>query len=61
MIAFRSGLAAIFAFGMIVSESFRAIEVFICAGAIYLAINFLLTRGVLLLERSLHPDLRGAR
>jgi octopine/nopaline transport system permease protein len=45
----------------IVSESFRAIEVFVCAGAIYLAINFLLTRGVLLLERSLHPDLRGAR
>jgi octopine/nopaline transport system permease protein len=45
----------------IVSESFRAIEVFVCAGAIYLAINFLLTRGVMLLERSLNPDLRGAR
>ena len=45
----------------VVSESFRAIEVFICAGAIYLAINFLLTRGVMLLERSLNPHLRGTR
>ena len=45
----------------IVSDSFRAIEVFICAGLIYLAINFLLTRAVLLLERSLNPHLQGAR
>lgn len=45
----------------IVSETFRAVEVFVCAGLIYLAINFLLTRGVSLLERSLNPHLRGAR
>jgi octopine/nopaline transport system permease protein len=44
-----------------VSESFRAIEVFICAGLIYLAINFILTRAVMWLERSLNPHLRGAR
>ncbi len=44
----------------IVSESFRAVEVFLCAGLIYLAINFLLTRAVSLLERSLNPHLRGA-
>jgi octopine/nopaline transport system permease protein len=45
----------------IVSESFRAIEVFVCAGLIYLVINFLLTRAVLMLERSLNPQLRDAR
>ncbi len=43
----------------IVSDSFRAIEVFVCAGLIYLAINFLLTRVVVLLERSLSPHLRS--
>lgn len=45
----------------IVSESFRAVEVFVCAGLIYLAINFVLTRGVTVLERVLNPHLRGAR
>ncbi len=43
----------------IVSDSFRAIEVFVCAGLIYLAINFVLTRAVLLLERTLTPHARG--
>lgn len=42
----------------IISESYRAIEVFIVAGAIYLAINFLLTRLVYLVEYWLSPHLR---
>lgn len=42
----------------IISESYRAIEVFIVAGAIYLAINFLLTRLVQLVEFRLSPHLR---
>ncbi|MBB3593641.1 octopine/nopaline transport system permease protein [Rhizobium sp. BK529] len=42
----------------IISESYRAIEVFIVAGAIYLAINFLLTRLVYLIEYWLSPHLR---
>jgi octopine/nopaline transport system permease protein len=42
----------------IISESYRAIEVFIVAGAIYLAINFLLTRLVHLVEYWLSPHLR---
>lgn len=44
----------------IISETFRAVEVFICAGAIYLVINFAITRAVGLLERRLTPDLRAA-
>jgi octopine/nopaline transport system permease protein len=42
----------------IIAETYRAIEVFIVAGAIYLAINFLLTRLVQLLEYWLSPHLR---
>ncbi len=42
----------------IISETYRAIEVFIVAGAIYLAINFLLTRLVYLVEYWLSPHLR---
>lgn len=42
----------------IISETYRAIEVFIVAGAIYLAINFLLTRLVYLFEYWLSPHLR---
>ncbi|MEO8306176.1 MAG: ABC transporter permease [Betaproteobacteria bacterium] len=42
----------------IVAETFRAIEVFVCAGAIYLAINFAISRGIALLERRLSPQLR---
>lgn len=44
----------------IISQSYRAIEVFIAAGAIYLTINFVLTRGVKLLEYWLSPHLRDA-
>jgi len=39
----------------IISETFRAIEVFICAGAIYLVINFAISRGIALLERRVSP------
>lgn len=39
----------------IISESYRVIEVFVVAGALYLAINFLLTRLVAMLERRLNP------
>jgi octopine/nopaline transport system permease protein len=42
----------------IISESYRAIEVFICAGAIYLLINFLLIRAVYAVEYWLSPHLR---
>lgn len=42
----------------LIAESYRAIEVFIVAGAIYLAINFILTRLLLLAEYRLTPYLR---
>jgi octopine/nopaline transport system permease protein len=42
----------------IISETYRAIEVFVVAGAIYLAINFVLTRLVAFAERRLSPQLR---
>lgn len=41
----------------LVSETFRAIEVFACAGAIYLIINFLISRAIALAERRLSPQL----
>jgi octopine/nopaline transport system permease protein len=41
----------------IISETYRAIEVFLCAGTIYLVLNFLLTRGIGALERRLNPQL----
>lgn len=44
----------------LISESFRAIEVFVVAGAIYLLMNFLVTRAVLAFEWWLSPHLRGA-
>lgn len=40
------------------SQTFRPIEVFICAGAVYLAINFVLSRLFLALEHRLTPHLR---
>ncbi len=40
----------------LVSETFRAIEVFVCAGAIYLIINFLISRAIALAERRLSPQ-----
>lgn len=42
----------------IISETYRAIEVFLCAGSIYLLINFLLTRAVQRAEIWLNPHLR---
>jgi octopine/nopaline transport system permease protein len=45
----------------IISETYRAVEVFVVAGSIYLLINFLLTRGVKKLEWYLSPHLRDAR
>lgn len=44
----------------LISETFRAIEIFIVAGAIYLAINFVITRIVQALEHWLTPHLRAA-
>lgn len=42
----------------IMAETYQTIEVFLIAGAIYLSINFLVSRGVSLLERLLYPHLR---
>ncbi|MDH6231999.1 octopine/nopaline transport system permease protein [Mesorhizobium soli] len=42
----------------IIAETYRTVEVFVVAGAIYLAINFLLTRLVMLAEYWLTPHLR---
>jgi len=42
----------------IISETFRAVEVFVCAGAIYLILNFAISRGIAFLERRLSPQLR---
>ena len=42
----------------LISQSFRAIEVFIVAGAIYLVLNFLVTRVIMALEWRLSPHLR---
>jgi len=42
----------------LISETYRAIEVFICAGAVYLLINFLLIRAVHGVEYWLSPHLR---
>lgn len=43
----------------IISETYRSLEVFICAGAIYLAVNFVISRAVSTLEHSLSPHLRS--
>lgn len=40
----------------LISQTFRAIEIFIVAGAIYLVINFLVTRLIGWAERRLSPD-----
>ncbi|MCD2174357.1 ABC transporter permease [Rhizobium sp. C4] len=39
----------------LISQTYRAIEVFIAAGAIYLILNFLIVRGLTLLEARLTP------
>lgn len=45
----------------LIAESFRAVEVFLCAGALYLTINFLLTRVLALGESRIAPDLQRAK
>ncbi|MPT23408.1 MAG: ABC transporter permease subunit, partial [Starkeya sp.] len=42
----------------IISQTYRAIEVFVCAGAIYLILNFAITRALAWLEHRLSPHLR---
>jgi len=44
-----------------VSESYRPVEVFICAGALYLTFNFLVTRVVMLLETRLRRGMQRGR
>ncbi len=44
----------------LISETFRSFEVFICAGIIYLMINFVIFRLLLALEYWLSPHLRDA-
>jgi octopine/nopaline transport system permease protein len=48
-----SGIAA-----KIIAESYRALEVFVMAGSLYLAINFILTRLIAVWEYRLTPHLR---
>ena len=43
----------------LISETFRAVEVFICAGAIYLILNFAISRAIALLERRLSPQFQA--
>lgn len=50
-----TGLAA-----KLISETYRAVEVFIVAGSIYLVINFVIARAVRMLEHWLTPHLRPA-
>ena len=40
------------------SESYRAIEIFLCAGAIYLVVNIVISRAIALVEWHLSPHLR---
>ncbi|CAN7269203.1 ABC transporter permease [Rhizobium sp. LjRoot30] len=42
----------------LISESYRPVEVFVCAGAIYLAINFLVARLFAWLEYAVSPETR---
>lgn len=42
----------------LISQTFRAVEIFIVAGAIYLVLNFVITRLVMALEWWLSPHLR---
>ena len=44
----------------IISQTYRAIEVFACAGAIYLVLNFLITRALGWIEYRLSAHLRPA-
>ena len=42
----------------IIAATYRPVEVFLIAGSIYLAINFLISRGILATENWLNPHLR---
>lgn len=44
----------------LIAETYRAVEIFVCAGAIYLALSFAVSRAVQALERRLSPHLRDA-
>ncbi|MCA1407685.1 ABC transporter permease [Ensifer sp. IC3342] len=44
----------------LISESYRPVEIFVCAGAIYLAINFLVTRLFAWLEYAVTPKNRNS-
>jgi octopine/nopaline transport system permease protein len=44
--------------GKLIADSFRAFEVFIVAGAIYLTVTFLVTRLLMMIEFWLSPHLR---
>ena len=44
----------------LISQTFRAVEIFIVAGAVYLVLNFLVTRVIAALEWWLSPHLRKA-
>ena len=44
----------------LISQTFRAVEIFIVAGAIYLVLNFLVTRAIQLIEWRLSPHQRPA-
>lgn len=46
--------------GKLIAETYRAIEVFVVAGAVYLAINFVITRLILVAEHRLTPYRRPA-
>ncbi len=45
----------------IISQTYRAIEIFVCAGAIYLTLNFTITRALAALEHRLSRHMRPAR
>jgi octopine/nopaline transport system permease protein len=44
----------------LISQTFRAVEIFVCAGSIYLILNIALTRAIVGLEYWLSPHLREA-
>jgi octopine/nopaline transport system permease protein len=44
----------------LIATTYRAVEVFVCAGVIYLALNFLVIRALAALERRLWPERRAA-
>jgi octopine/nopaline transport system permease protein len=44
----------------LISQTFRAVEIFIVAGAIYLTLNFLVSRAIMAFEWWLSPHLRRA-